>query len=69
MAIKFKFRSLKEAEKAAKLLPIGRSWYIYRDRTMCAFLVIPDCYLGYLRYYSSNIVATTHEHAEKGGAA
>lgn len=67
MVIRFMFKSVLDAEKAAKLLPVGVYWSVGQISPSDVFLDVPECYAGYLSYYSSNVTSAKRDHLTKGG--
>lgn len=51
MNVRFKFKSIENAEIAASKLPIACSWKIVKDRTSDAYLEVPEAYAEYVIRY------------------
>ena len=67
MVIRFKFQSVKDAEKAAKLLPIDCSWSILRDLTTDVYLEVPETYEDLIECYICNVTDVNCEDISEGG--
>lgn len=59
--VRFKFKSVKDAEDAAMLLPVSCDWSILRDRTSDAYLEVPEEYEDYTKRYICNVTNVNYK--------